>query len=296
MSIIEPTTFKSFSSKKLCMTEKESEVANYLIFKVENQTGKRLSDEELSKIFNQTFENAQFENTAKYFFEKNFQITPASFHRLIRLIRKKDELYLSFFLSNTPDSTKDKVEIKNSYFYSSIINHGKKRNGFFEIAKKAFEEAKNRKKADTLVHSNFMHVAKENNKLSDALKVYDDAKKNNLTDKVSHNIAIDILLELDEREKASKIVDNYILPTLSAKFEVFDFHYLSYGAAKCYIDHILKTSEKNQKIRIITGKGLHSNSNKLSEMRDLCRDYLEKNLHLCKIIQVSKGYIDFEIK
>lgn len=291
----ESSFFQSFSSKKSCLTFEQSEVGNHLLYKVESQMGKRPSDEDLSNIFNQTFEIAPFEQTATYFFDREFQITPTTFHRLLRLIKRKDRLYLSFFLSNKYEKTSAGQQIKNSYFYSSIIIHGTKKNKFYSIAKKAFEEAKKRNEANVYVYSDFMYVAKENNNLEDAINAYNEAKKRSLTNRITHNIAIDILLKLGRPEEAKGIFDKHILPSLSDNFEVFDLHDLSHGAAKCFIDHILKTGKKNQKIRIITGRGSHSKSNELSEMRNLCRDYIEKNSSVCKIIKVSKGFIDLEI-
>ncbi|NGX41436.1 MAG: hypothetical protein KR126chlam4_01277, partial [Candidatus Anoxychlamydiales bacterium] len=129
-----------------------------------------------------------FEQAFEYIESNDFRIDNKIYHQLIRSIRKIDQVaidYLNCFLQNTPTTIKEQC-IKNSYFYSSIIGHGKKNINFFPIAKKAFEEAKRNRFADVITYSSFIDAAGKNGEFREAKDAFEDAKRNSFANVVTY--------------------------------------------------------------------------------------------------------------
>ncbi|NGX41523.1 MAG: hypothetical protein KR126chlam4_01364, partial [Candidatus Anoxychlamydiales bacterium] len=140
-----------------------------------------------------TIKRLPFEQAFKYIEKNNFRIDNKIYHQLIRSIKKTDRVaidYLNYFLQNTPTTIKGQC-IKNSYFYNSIIGHGKKNINFFPIAKKAFEEAKRNRFANVVTYNGFIDAAGKNGEFREAKVAFEEAKRNRFADVVTYNGFID---------------------------------------------------------------------------------------------------------
>jgi pentatricopeptide repeat protein len=220
----------------------------------ENQT--RDKNQIRKKILLKLYKAENFRDMHKIIYEQKIKYIDTYFCNVfMKLLSKNhrewslvDEIYNILVKYNSADV------FTFNYF---IAIAGK--NGRLEKAKKAFEEAKNKKLANVVTYSSFIVAAGNNSNFEEAKKAFEEAKNKKLVDVVTYNNIIDITITYNQVNTAKQIFDN-IWKNYFMNENVIDFHNHSFGVAILILDKIITSNEKNN-IKIVPGTGSHSKNN-----------------------------------